>query len=324
MAIPEDIIPTCTMSHDDPTELGFIQHQSKLHVNLSGEGVYGSTIVLREVVFGGRRMSVDDKGITYDLPESGVFDITGIVTDSRGRHGSIGLKVGVHSYAAPTVVIRSVFRCDAAGNEELTADHVCVLFDATVDAFTAESAEYAVKQRVRGISNWTTTPLPQYNGQSQLRDVSVILSADKAKSFDFCIEVSDKFTERNESAYRSCPAASAWLHIDPKRYAMGIDQIAEVPNAVSIGLPMRLGFGMQCLEIYIEAWDKADGVLQQAMTDIPGRAIGYFVCNVGGSVWHCTLYKTHSRYATAEFVSYAGRKRKQLLDGVWQPIEDIR
>ncbi len=81
---------------------------------------------------------------------------------------------------------------------------------------------------------------------------------------------------------------------------------------------------MQCLEIYIEAWDKADGVLQQAMTDIPDRAIGYFACNVGGSVWHCTLYKTHSRYATAEFVPYAGRKRKQLLDGVWQPIEDIR
>ncbi len=157
------------MFHDDPTGLGFIQHQSQLHVTLSAQGVYGSLIVLR----GGRRMSVDDKGITYDLPESGVFDITGIVTDSRGRHGSIGLKVGVHSYAAPTAVIRSVFRCDAAGNEELTADHVCVLFDATVDASTAESAEYAVKQRVRGTSNWTATPLSQYNGQPHLRDVSV-------------------------------------------------------------------------------------------------------------------------------------------------------
>lgn len=323
MAIPESIIPTCTMSHDDPTGLGFIQHQSQLHVTLSAQGVYGSTITLREVVFGGRRTAVDDKGITYDLPEAGVFDITGIVTDSRGRHGSVGLKVGVHSYAAPTAVIRSVYRCNAEGNEDLQADHVCVLFDATVDTSTADSAEYAVKQRVRGTTNWTATQLPQYSGNPQLRDVTVILPADKAKSFDFCIEVSDKFTKNKESAYRSCSAASAWLHVKPEHRAMGIGQIAEVPGAVSFGLPARLNFGVQCLDIYIASWEMADTVLQQAMADIPDRSIGYFTATVSGNVWHCTLYKTHSRYATAEFVSYSGRKRKRLLDGVWQPIEDI-
>lgn len=86
-----------------------IQNKSKLTVNIpSSGGAYGSTIVRSEITL--NNATVVSTSTTFSLPTAGTFDVTGRVTDSRGRTASKTASLIVRPYSTPAFTKASVVR----------------------------------------------------------------------------------------------------------------------------------------------------------------------------------------------------------------------
>ena len=118
LTLPEDILPTVSALWSDTsgayeTVGSLVQNVSKLAVEVSGTGIYGSTVTGAAVTLDGKAY-----GGGY-LTDSGERSLTVSVTDSRGRVGTATYPLAVAAYRAPGVTL-SASRYDDDGNPDDT------------------------------------------------------------------------------------------------------------------------------------------------------------------------------------------------------------
>lgn len=118
LTVPASVIPTASMQWADASGAmdifgTLVQNVSRLTVEVSGTGAYGSTV---------RSAAVSLNGSAYTggvLTRAGEQTLTGTVTDSRGRTGSDSQKLTVTAYAVPTVKVQASRIPDDTGEQAL-------------------------------------------------------------------------------------------------------------------------------------------------------------------------------------------------------------
>lgn len=121
LTIPERVVPTASAAWTDPSgaydKVGtLVQNVSRLAVEVSGTGAYGSTVT-------GAAVTLDGKAYSGGyLTDAGEHSLQVSVTDSRGRVGVATYPLTVAAYSIPSLTL-SASRCTADGTADDTGDH---------------------------------------------------------------------------------------------------------------------------------------------------------------------------------------------------------
>lgn len=160
--VPSSVVPSvsATATLVNGFQGLYLQGRSKVTINSTGTGAYGSTI---------KSYSVSGAGYSGsgDSYTTGVLNVTGTVTftvtvvDSRGRTKSTSVDITVISYSKPTITIQRIGRCtsDGTSSEEGTYASIKVAIGfASVNEKNAISS--TVSYRKRGDTAWSgSTPI---------------------------------------------------------------------------------------------------------------------------------------------------------------------
>lgn len=160
--VPSSVVPSvsATATLVNGFQGLYLQGRSKVTINSTGTGAYGSTIKSYSVSGAGYSGS----GNSYT---TGVLNVTGTVAftvtvvDSRGRTKSTSVNITVISYSKPTITIQRISRCTSDGtpSEEGTYASIKVAIGfASVNEKNAISS--TVSYRKRGDTAWSgSTPI---------------------------------------------------------------------------------------------------------------------------------------------------------------------
>lgn len=326
-AIPSSVAPSVEISVSDKqgyfSKYGnYVQGKSQAQISATGTGAQGSTISSYSVVSGSTTKS--GASPVFDLPTAGTVTFKVTVTDSRGRTGSASVSITVAAYSPPSVSISAAYRCDADGNEDSDGAYAIAVFSASVTALgDKNSATYALKYRVRGSTTWSNVPISALSGNYAPSNASQIISISTDSGYELSVEVTDDFGPIL-SVYRTIQVAFSMADFDRAKKAIGFGQRANTANTVAFGLSAMFNRGVTVTPISVASFDVIDSALSGIIEKLDAYSIDFCVFNVNGSVWHCILFKTSETYATAEFYSYAGRRRKILSAGAWGDTISIR
>ena len=121
LTVPETVVPTASMSWTDSSgaydKLGaYVQNVTKLAVEVTGTGAYGSTITGAAVTLDGKPYS------GAAIPNAGDLTLVVTVTDSRGRPGSADGVLTVEPYTAPQLDL-TAHRCAQDGTADDTGEY---------------------------------------------------------------------------------------------------------------------------------------------------------------------------------------------------------
>lgn len=326
-SIPSSVAPTATISVSDKqgylSKYGnYIQGKSQAQISAKGTGAQGSTISSYSISAG--TVTKSGESPVFDLSTAGDITFKVTVTDSRGRTGSASVTITVAAYTPPAVSISAVYRCDADGNEDSDGTYAIAVFSASVtDLGNKNSASYALKYRIRGTTTWLDVPASSLSGNYTPSSVSMIIPISTENGYELSIEVTDDFGPIL-SAYRTIQVAFSMADFDRAHKAIGFGQRANTANTVSFGLPAMFNKGVAVTPISVSSFDVIDSALSGIVDKLETYSIDFCVFIINGQVWHCILFKQDSQYATAEFYSFAGRRRKVLTAGTWGNTISIR
>ena len=159
MAIPDSVIPTCSVALSDKKGYfskfgGYIQGQSILHGIITANGTYGSTISsystsVNSSIYSGKTFDTD--ALLY----SGNNIVRTKVKDSRGRVASVENTIHVLSYSAPKITKLSVIRCNNDGTENDQGSYAKVTYSYSITYLNSNSSKGAVlKSKKSSETTW--------------------------------------------------------------------------------------------------------------------------------------------------------------------------
>ena len=105
----------------------YVKNYSKVTVNASASGSYGSTIKSYSITVDS--MSGSNGNTFGPFSSSGEKTVTVVVTDSRGRTNSNTAKITIYDYFAPSISIRSAQRCTSDGTVSPSGTYIKVVCD---------------------------------------------------------------------------------------------------------------------------------------------------------------------------------------------------
>ena len=195
-------------------------------------------------------------GVTYSattitsnvLRNSGDSPVTVTVTDQRGRSNSDSYVMEVLPYSKPRVTDLKVHRVDEDGNEDIQGAWVNVTFSAIVsDMSSQNTASYSVGYKKTTEQEYTTVSLDALNNNFSVSKHVYKFPAETTSSYDVEVSASD----RHSSGYRSTSVSTAFSLMDWHNSGTGIafGKVAEDPNLMDVGLPLRLLGGIKPIEI---------------------------------------------------------------------------
>ena len=249
--VPADIKPTVdAVSHVEASAgiadaVGaYVQGKSKVKVNITASGAYGSTIKNCSSSLVGKTYTGDSW--TSDLISlSGTVSIVTTVTDSRGRTESVTTPLTVLSYTPPQISVFSAARCNAAGEADPDGVYVRVRLAYSVSSLNGGNTASARVEYKRSIdSSWTSLRTwSDISNDINAALTGVIFSTDY--QFDLRVRLTDAFNSTAPATYSTVlPSGAVILDIkaDGKGVAFfktstreGVEIAGELPgSAISL------------------------------------------------------------------------------------------
>lgn len=178
----------------------YVQSQSKLKVDISAVGAYGSTIKSYASTFEGKTY-IGNSFTTSEIAGSGVLSIKTTVTDSRGRTASKTTDIPVLGYTAPQITNLHVARYNESGEADPDGTYVWVTMAYTVTALEEKNtAEAKVEYKKSTDTNWTTLyTRTELNLDTTLKPTGVTFSTDY--QWDFKVSLTDAFNSASPTTY---------------------------------------------------------------------------------------------------------------------------
>lgn len=242
LSVPTSVAPTLSVALSDPTKVsatygGYVQMRSKIRVELTAAGSYGSTIKSYSIKVGNFYAATTSIGTTDYLPPSGDVNVVCSVTDSRGRTTTEKQPVTVLPYSAPTILAISAARCNQDGSANRSGAYGKVTFSAAITALSNKNtAAYKVQYRVHGAETerWTDAGSVA-NGEYNPANVSVVFAADTNTRYAVRVVATDKF-ESVESTIRDLPAAFILMDLAKSKKSVGVGRECDKNNTLQVGL----------------------------------------------------------------------------------------
>lgn len=198
IGIPSSAVPsisnvTISEANSDISNFGmFIQNMSKLRVQTSASGIYGSSIssvtsTIENVSYSGADFT------TNTIVNSGTLDIKVTVTDGRGRQTSTTKSITIQEYQQPQLLIFNARRADSAGNIKESGTYLRVEYDFKISPVQNKNAKrMVIKYKLATATSYTELfSTEAYEGKSVYLSGSIL---DLSKSYDIRIELIDSFT----------------------------------------------------------------------------------------------------------------------------------
>ena len=243
--ISSDIKPTVSASVTDPTGYknifgAYVADKSKINVDLSSAGSYGSTIAANEINMNGSAYTSDPS--TSDVIKSTAYNtITYKVKDSRNVYSNQGsTNISILSYAAPKINLFSVSRCDSDGTANDDGLYAKVTYDVEITSLNSNNTKTLLLKykKVADISyNQQSINIPTYDESG-----TVIVAADGLYSYDFSLELSDYFTTVTSAMKLSTSFTLMDWHSSGKGVAFG--KLAEMEGIAEFDLPVYSNKGI--------------------------------------------------------------------------------
>lgn len=241
MAVPESAVPTLSVAISDPYKLsatygGYVQLRSKINVELTAAGSYGSTIKSYSIKVGNFYAATTSIGTTDYLPSSGDVNVVCSVTDSRGRTTTTTQPVTVLPYSKPTISAISAARCNQDGSANRAGAYGKVTFSAAITQLSGNTAAYKVQYRAHGAETerWTDAGSVAAGNYSPA-NVSVVFAADTDTRYAVRVVATDKF-ESVGSTIRDLPAAFILMDLAKSKKSIGVGRECDKDNTLQVGL----------------------------------------------------------------------------------------
>ena len=241
LSIPTSVAPTLSVALSDPKNVsttygGYVQLRSKIKVELTAAGSYGSNIKSYSIKVGKFYAATTSSGTTDYLPSSGNVDVVCSVTDSRGRTTTTTQPVTVLPYSKPTISAISAARCNQDGSANRAGAYGKVTFSAAITQLSGNTAAYKVQYRVHGAETerWTDAGSVAAGNYSPA-NVSVVFAADTNTRYAVRVVATDKF-ESVESTIRDLPAAFILMDLAKSKKSIGVGRECDKKNTLQVGL----------------------------------------------------------------------------------------
>lgn len=252
-AIPESIYPPVAFAVSDLTDCynkygSYVQGKSKLKIDITTYGVYGSWIK-------SYKTEVDGKTYTTETVETGVLSKSGTVTikvtitDSRNRTTVDSTTITVLPYAQPHVSAFSVCRCNASGTPDSKGAYMLARFSATASSLNNKNTtRYYIGYKKTEETDHTAIEITELKNQYAVSNGSCVFPADPAYSYTVICTVLDDFnTTRLITTGSSVSMAWSMLKKDGKVVGMAFGKVAEYENTFDIGWPVKFSGGGDCV-----------------------------------------------------------------------------
>jgi len=240
-AIPSSVVPTGSVSFSEAedgllAQFGcFVQRKSKLNVEISAAGAYGSSVSSISTTVNGSTYSGNSFS-TNELTTAGTNTIRTTITDTRGRTTTLTQTFDVVSYDAPAVQSVSVYRCDASGNASNTGTYAMVTVAGSISAVNSANTR-ALKIGYKRKSETTYTDalfsLADYviNGSFRIGG-----SLSNQYTYDIRVTLGDYFGEAY--GYADLSTAEVILSVRSTGMGLAVGKVAE-QDGFDVGWPAR-------------------------------------------------------------------------------------
>lgn len=267
-SIPTSVAPSVSIEVSDPSgclsKYGkYVQGKSWGAVKLTTAGAYGSTIKSHSVTFDGKTYTEPSFSTEY-IQGSGSLTMTAKVTDSRGRSATASVKLTVLAYAAPTVSLLKVVRCDANGTENGQGEYAKVTFSGKVTPLdNKNTAVYKLWYKKTSESDWSSYQFDAYANNYTATNVSTTFAADTGASYDIQMAIADALTATTRSTVLS--TGFTLLHWKADGTGLGIGKMAEHSKTLDMGVDIDLN-GHKLVDpdpsnlfLRVGGWDSEEG-----------------------------------------------------------------
>lgn len=227
LSVPADMAPSGTVQITEQdagaAALGFfVQHISKLLIQTTATGIYGSTIAAISTTIAGS--TYEGAEVTAaDINAAGQVQVVTTITDSRQRRKVITTPIQIEAYAYPEIGEYSVTRCSADGTENRTGAYAKVRIAGEISSLQSKNAKaYKIQYKKTSESTYASvTGTPGYTA-----DVTEILpDIDTAAAYDFKISLQDSFGSVERTA--QVPVAAVIMNVRADGAGIGFGKISE-------------------------------------------------------------------------------------------------
>lgn len=224
--VPASVVPTIsTVTHAEAATglaaIGtYVQGKSKIAVNITASGTYGSTIKSYSSTLMGKAYT--GASWTSDtITTSGTLSIVTTVTDSRGRTASKTTSLTVLAYSPPQITTFSVARYNASGVADPDGTSVWVRIVYGVTSLNSKNTAKATIQYKRSTdSTWSTLyTRTELSMDGTLKPAGTTFSTDY--QWDFRITLTDAFNSATPATYNAVLPSGAVI-LDIKADGKGI------------------------------------------------------------------------------------------------------
>ena len=184
----------------------YVKTLSRLNVEVTASGIYGSTISSYST-------SVD--GVTYPgqsfqsnaINTAGTLQVKSTVTDSRGRSGELAKSITVVDYFPPTITGMTYIPCNSDGKENPNGEYIKVSIAGKIAAVDNQNTRSLVLKYKRSTDSAYTTNTITLN--DYVFDTSTILSnIDPTSTYELVAELTDKISSTSYSTSTGVPVLS--------------------------------------------------------------------------------------------------------------------
>ena len=246
--VPDTVKPTVgAVTHTEATtgiaeSVGsYVQGKSKIAVNLTASGAYGSTIVSYSSTFGGKTYT-GGSWTSDTIQLSGTVYLVTTVTDSRGRTATKTTNITVLGYSSPQITAFSVARYNSAGEADPDGIYARVRLAYSVTSLNNKNTAAArVEYKISTASSWSH--LNTWTALSA--DVNTLMTGTTFSTdyqYDFRVRLTDAFNSATPATYETVlPSGAVILDIraDGKGLAFfktstkeGVEIAGELPGSV--------------------------------------------------------------------------------------------
>ena len=327
MAIPDSVIPTCSVALSDKKGYfskfgGYVQGQSILHGVITANGAYGSKISsystsVNSSIYSGKTFDTDT------LLYSGNNTVRTQVRDSRGRIASVENTIHVLSYSAPKITKLSVIRCNNDGTENDQGSYAKVTYSYSITYLNSNSSKGAVlKYKKSSETTWQSLTLA---AKYMATNETSIIDADSGSSYDIALFISDDFYKDSNAVKSQTSVSTGYCiyHVPASGKGITFGGIAE-GDGFNVKMPATFSGSISAGGNYNGKYVTGTWLQTTAATDLGRKPPKVAVLDESGWIYSRALsslileavYPVGSIYMSVNSTSPA-----TLFGGTWQAIQ---
>ena len=211
----------------------YVQGKSSVKVNLTGQGIYSSTIT--GYVGQAEGVTYPREEYTHLLQGTGNIPITAVVTDSRGRTGAWSTSIPVQPYSAPQIENLVVTRCNSSGVADEQGEYIKVSVKAKtteVGSPNANSHEFYFTYQKSGDTSPTRVNLP--STASSVDTTSAPINVGQEETIKVYVYAKDAYSTVNQ--YVEVPTVFVLMDFGADGRSMAFGKSSEIEGSLEINM----------------------------------------------------------------------------------------